>query len=91
MLGRSHENPLDNQHVVTLDKLVVRLFIDKANDGNLWLATGPVSRFQTLKSAFEGCSCKRPFLIPLLPLSYLMDAVFLWKPQTIRVFMGSGR
>jgi hypothetical protein len=34
---------------------------------------------------------QRPFLIPLLPLSYLMDAVFLWKPQTIRVFMGSGR
>ena len=91
MLGRSHENPLDNQDVVTLDKLVVRLFIDKANDGNLRLAASPISRFQTLKSGVRGILLQRPFLIPLLPRSYLTDAVFLWKPQEIRVFMGSYR
>jgi hypothetical protein len=72
MLGRSHENPLDNQHVVTLDKLVVRLF-------------------PGAQVGVRGMLLQRPFLIPLLPRSYLTDAVFLWKPQEIRVFMGSYR
>jgi hypothetical protein len=33
----------------------------------------------------------RPFLLFLLPRSYLMDAKLLRNPQIIRVFMGSGR
>jgi hypothetical protein len=34
---------------------------------------------------------QRPFLVFLLPCSYLMDAKLLRNPQIIRVFMGIGR
>jgi hypothetical protein len=52
MLGRGDHHPLNDQHIVALGELVIGLFIDVANDGNLWLATSPISRFQTLKSPF---------------------------------------
>jgi hypothetical protein len=37
--------------------LVIGLYVNEADDGNLRLATSPICCFQTLKPPFEGCSC----------------------------------